>query len=283
MCQFIETDFGEADMMSLKSLFGNDISSSDVIESVHDASDFFGLHDPSIHSGWTTGVINHCSFTDRDDVLLFNREQMLEMGISDKEGLDLVMTHEAAHRALQDINTHFTSQQEEACCDYFVGVRAAMCGMDEGKIEHALGHTFASDTHPDGVDRVASIEKGVAFVRSYEAAHNGEHPSFEECLDDFEHSRIFVETDVHGFVENDSQQESDVRGDDDIHPLLVNNRASNLKEASHYEEKAKIEEHEMKLDLDAGRTAQAAEHARLAESYRNKAKDYKYAASICTQ
>jgi len=167
--------------------WGDSLSDEMVLQSVKEASDFFNMNAPmNVHEDWTTGVITGMSFTEIDDILVFNREQMQSMGITDKEGFDLVMTHEGAHRALQGLNTGFDSHQEELCCDYMAGVRAGLNGMDEGKLSASLSDTEESQTHPDGAARVKAIEEGVSFAHEYMESHNGTPPAFSDCLEHFE-------------------------------------------------------------------------------------------------
>ena len=167
--------------------WGDSLSDEMVIQSVQEASDFFNMNAPmNVHEDWTTGVMTGMSFTENDDILVFNREQMHNMGITDKEGFDLVMTHEGAHRALQGLNTGFDSHQEELCCDYMAGVRAGLNGMDEGKLAASLAGSEESETHPDGAARVQAIEEGVSFAHRYMDEHNGTPPSFSDCLEHFE-------------------------------------------------------------------------------------------------
>lgn len=167
------------------------LSDTQIVQSVQEASAFFNMDAPmSIHEGWTTGVMNGLPITESDDILIFNREQLQDMGITDKVGFDLVMTHEGAHRALQGKYTGFSDHQEELCCDYMAGVRAGLNGMDEGKMTASLVGTEECDTHPDGAVRVQAIEAGVAFAHDYMEAHNGTPPSFVDCLEHFEHSDI---------------------------------------------------------------------------------------------
>lgn len=175
--------------------WGDSLSDEMVLQSVQEASDFFNMNAPmDVHEDWTTGVMTGMEFTEDDDILVFNRQQMLDMGITDKEGFDLVMTHEGAHRALQGINTGFDSHQEELCCDYMAGVRAGLNGMDEGKMEASLNGTIESETHPDGAARVAAIEAGVSFAHDYMEAHNGTPPTFSECLDHFNQTDVYAST-----------------------------------------------------------------------------------------
>lgn len=204
-------------------VWGNSLTDEMVMQSVQEASAFFNMNAPmDVHEDWTTGVMTGIPFTENDDILVFNRQQMLDMGITDKEGFDLVMTHEGAHRALQGLNTGFDSHQEELCCDYMAGVRAGLNGMDEGKMEASLSGTAESESHPDGATRVAAIEAGVSFAHDYMKAHNGAPPTFSDCLAHFNETDVSASTvtpqetghvtlrpdatfaDVHGFVNDKS-------------------------------------------------------------------------------
>lgn len=180
---------------NFRQAWGDSLSDEMVLQSVQEASDFFNMNAPmDVHEDWTTGVMTGMEFTEDDDILVFNRQQMLDMGITDKEGFDLVMTHEGAHRALQGLNTGFDSHQEELCCDYMAGVRAGLNGLDEGKMEASLSETIESETHPDGAARVAAIEAGVSFAHDYMETHNGTPPTFSECLDHFNQTDVYAST-----------------------------------------------------------------------------------------
>ena len=222
--------------------------------------------------------LKNSNFTDKDDILIFSREQLAEMGISDKEGLDMVMTHEAGHRVLQKINIGFNSYQEELCCDYLAGVRAGISGIDERKFEAALGHTHFSETHPDGVERVAAIEKGIAYAHSYMDLHDGEIPCLKDCLDNFENTRLFGNA-----TSSMSSHDADELLDTSLHCIFVNDKAWNFKKADHYYSLEKRELHEADLDSAHGYFREAAEHARLAASYKRLADEYKHSASISTK
>ena len=175
--------------------FGAGLTDEMIVQSVQEASTFFNMNAPmNIHEDWTTGVMTGMTFTENDDILVFNREQMLGMGITDKEGFDLVMTHEGAHRKLQGMYTGFTSHQEELCCDYMAGVRAGLNGMAEGKLEASLAGTAGSSSHPDGAVRVEAIEAGVAFAHEYMQTHNGVPPTFSACLEHFSQTDVYAST-----------------------------------------------------------------------------------------
>ncbi len=351
---------------SIQSHFGPELSDNEVVQSVHDASTFFNMDDPAVvREDWTTGVYTNLAECDYDDVLVFNREQLSDMGITEKQGFDLVMTHEGAHRALQGLDTGYTSHQEELCCDFMSGVRAGLNGMDATIMENSLVDTPESSTHPAGTLRVHAIEEGIVFAQSYMKEH-GVAPTFSECRDHFEeienihqqinlrpepttasmaafaednqigtdnphhyvHDREWLEHQIrissgseqahwieeldwankhcfadgedsgHGFVENqtianhggvygnatgDYIDDSHPVDDDTLKPLHVEDRAWNLKRADEYHQKELRELHEAKLDSDAGRTREAAEHARLAASYHRSMEEYKHAASICSR
>lgn len=166
--------------------YGEALTDKMIAESVQQASDFFNISAPmAVEEDWTTGVYANSVVTPIDDVLIYNRDQLIGMGITIQEGLDLVMTHECAHRALQGMShLGFDSHQEELCCDFMAGVRAGLNGIDVSQMENSLADTSVSDTHPGGDDRVASIEAGVAFAKEYYELH-GVAPTFSECLEHF--------------------------------------------------------------------------------------------------
>lgn len=170
----------------VRQMYGENLSDEMISQSVEETCDFFHIDEPAMVSeGWTTGVYPNNDFTLQDDVLIFNREQLLDMGISGKDGLDLVMTHEGTHRVLQGMeHIEFNSHQEELCCDYMAGVRAGLNGIDVSQMENSLMYSPESETHPAGADRVESIEAGVRFAQQYYAEYNMA-PTFDECLDDF--------------------------------------------------------------------------------------------------
>ena len=170
----------------VRQLYGEGLSDEMIAQSVEETCDFFHIDEPAIVSeGWTTGVYLNNDFTMQDDFQIFNRDQLLDLGISGKDGLDLVMTHEGTHRVLQGMeHLEFDSHQEELCCDYMAGVRAGLNDIDVSQMENSLMYTPETETHPAGADRVESIEAGVRFAQEYYAEYN-ETPTFDECLDHF--------------------------------------------------------------------------------------------------
>ena len=230
---------------SAQNHFGDGLTDDVVAQSVHEASVFFGMDDPiNVHEDWTTGVMTNMSWTENDDVLIFSRDQMHEMGITDKEGFDLVMTHEGAHRMLQGMHdiTGFDSHQEELCCDYMAGVRAGLNDMDFTKMEASL-----ADSAESGAERVEAIEAGVDFAHEFMNKYH-RAPTFSECLDHFEHSDVYAQAGGHV----------------DVNPSPETRHAYAEPDAM---EKAQNEHHLAELAAERGDFADMREHKRLENFY----------------
>lgn len=172
----------------IKNVFGyKSTVGEDVEASIAEACGFFRISKPAdIQEGNTTGVILKDKSSLKDDVLSFSKEQMLEMGIESKDGLDLVMTHECTHRILQTMKTGFNSWDEELCCDYMAGVRAGLNNIDTTDFISSLEDTQGSDTHPDGALRVKAVNDGITYAKQCSTRH--ETPSFNDCFKDFQNS-----------------------------------------------------------------------------------------------
>lgn len=289
--------------------YGADLTEDDISQSVLQASEFFNLGAPmELREGWTTGVFKGMPFTENDDILIFNRRQLLDMGISDKEGFDLVMTHEGAHRALQGMDLGFDSYQEELCCDYMAGIRAGLNGLDENKMESSLAETINSDTHPDGALRVHAIEQGVAFANDYMAEHNGVPPTFSECLEHFEKLDLFAS--VSGYageqinlspegVGQDNPLESNKddfgstngtfgndsysHGTNEKPAAFVNDKSYHLNEAETAKKNAEWHHKRANEAIAKGDLSLARDHESSASMYERRYHDHLDAVGKCTQ
>lgn len=287
--------------------YGETLTDEMIVNSVQQASDFFNIDNPmAIAEDWTTGVYPNMDISPIDDVLIFNREQLVGMGITEQEGLDLVMTHECAHRALQGMShLGFDSHQEELCCDFMAGVRAGLNGIDVSQMENSLADTPISDTHPGGADRVDSIEEGVKFAQEYYAAH-GVAPTFSDCLDYFtgnadladlapdgqitlrpEHSAsVFAAYDSStestgsiGFVDNDID-ESNLSFKGYTKDEINRNIAKAEKEQRYHESMARHHKSMAKNGLTNADTNshlhEAEIHQKRADEYKNEAQKWRY-------
>ncbi|MBE6303349.1 MAG: hypothetical protein E7089_05380 [Bacteroidales bacterium] len=186
LLDFFEKILPESWFGDVRTNYGDILSDELIMDSVQNASTFFNIEDPMLVVEYTTtGVLPNDDVSTNDDILVFSREQLVDLGITGKDGLDLVMTHECTHRMLQGMDhLNLSSHQEELCCDFMAGVRAGLSGIDVSQMENSLIHTSESETHPAGCNRVNSIEAGIKFAQEYYAVHEVA-PTFNDCLDNF--------------------------------------------------------------------------------------------------
>lgn len=185
LLDFMQDMLPESWFDNIRVNYGDTLTDEMISQSVQTSCEFFNMPMPELVAEFeTTGVFPLNSSTVMDDILVFSREQLVNMGITEQDGLDLVMTHEQGHRALQSLNLGFDSHKEELCCDFMAGVRAGLNGMDFYQMENSLADTIASDTHPGGADRIEAIEAGVKFATEYYEVNNVA-PAFSDCLDYF--------------------------------------------------------------------------------------------------
>ena len=78
---FISDNLPDSWFDNFHQTWGDALSDEMVMQSVQEASDFFNMDAPmDVHEDWTTGVMTGMTFTEDDDILVFNRQQMLDMG-----------------------------------------------------------------------------------------------------------------------------------------------------------------------------------------------------------
>ena len=150
-----------------------------VLSAVTRACDFINLPEvPVIHADGTCVWPNDTT-TYVDDVLGFNRAQLMEMGISNEDSLTLIYTHECVHRKLQGV--YNDSWEEELVCDFFAGVHAGLRDINIDNFEAALGATTGGASHPVGALRVEFIEFGKQIAD--EMQERGIEVTFDGCLE----------------------------------------------------------------------------------------------------
>lgn len=258
------------------SRFGTGISNQEIIQSVKEASDFFHIEEPMlIREDTTTGVFINDGLTPVDDVLVFSKEQLRDLGVTGKASLDLVMTHEGAHRVLQGMKTGFTSHQEELCCDYMAGVRAGLNNIDVSQLENSLSSAEVSVTHPDGSARVYAIEEGVDFAKSF-MEENGVPPTFDDCLEHFK--EIIANYDnALAFESHPFDEESDdFKG-------FVDDKEWHEKRAKEEFENANWHRKEAERATNRGDYSAAKDHIARANSCDSRGKDHMDSASRCSK
>lgn len=278
---FILGLFSNEFLNSIHNNYGFNLSEHEIAESVQKASNFFHLSSPKdIREDWTTGVILGMKQKGNDDVLCFNREQMEEMGITDRKSFDLVMTHEGAHRALQFMEGRYNSHQEELCCDFMAGVRAGLNGMDEEKLICSLEETAESDSHPDGVLRADAIKAGAQYAKEYMAINN-EAPLFSECLERFDKKLDEISGNLLEVTQEINLKE-EVIGNGEL-KAFVDDKAYHLREAQTAKDWAEWHHKRANEAIAKGDLSSARDHNSRAQSYERQAKEHLESASKCTK
>lgn len=149
------------------------LSNEDIEDAIKSACDFFNIPMPRIIQDLTNVKFGQTMFVDfnptsyEDDILCYNMHQLVKMKIDSKEAFSLIMTHECAHRVLQ--NTHFPGinngiWERELAADFLMGCRAGLWGMDDSKIRVGLIMTNGSLTHPEGTIRALFVRHGMHKV-----------------------------------------------------------------------------------------------------------------------
>ena len=168
------------------------LSPKDVEEAIKSACDFFNIPMPRMIQDLTnvqngqTMFVNFNPGTYEDDVLCFNMQQLVDMKVDSKEAFSLVMTHECAHRVLQ--NTLFPGinngiWEHELAADFLMGCRAGLWNMDDSKIRVGLILTNGSPTHPEGALRALFVRHGMC--KAIEMRDNSIPLSIQNLLNEF--------------------------------------------------------------------------------------------------
>ena len=145
------------------------LTSKEVEEAIKSACDFFHIPMPrmiqdltNVQNGQTMFMNWHPGLYE-DDVLCYNMQELINMKVDSKEAFSLVMTHECAHRVLQNTKLPGVNNgiwEHELAADFLMGCRAGLWGMDDSKLIVGLLLTNASPTHPEGTLRALFIRRG---------------------------------------------------------------------------------------------------------------------------
>ena len=180
-----------------------------VLSAVTRSCDFFNLPEvPVIHADGTCVWPNDTT-TYADDVLGFNRAELMSMGISGEDSLTLIYTHECAHRTLQ--GAYNDPWEEEIACDFFAGVHAGLRDINIDNFEAALGATTGGASHPAGALRAEFIEYGQKIAdemqeRGIEVTYEGCRERLNQHLEEKEgliaEYRQRIDPTYHGLIED---------------------------------------------------------------------------------
>lgn len=244
-----------------------------VENAVHRACEFFGIPEVPIIEADGTCVWTNDANSLADDLFGFNREQLMEMGVSGEDSLTLVYTHECAHRCLQ--NTFIDSWTEELACDYFSGVHAGLNNINLDNFEASLGCTEGGSSHPAGALRAQFIEAGRQAAT--EMTKSGEEVTFNNCmskLNQYLNEKQGLIAEYRERVEDRFFSESSFTNGDISFHGFVDDKEWNTKQANYNFEQAKWHEKEAAKATERGDYAAAKDHLRTAQSYNSKGNDY---------
>lgn len=180
-------DFLREAEQKFSNLFNLDMAQ--ITDAIQSACAFFGLSYPNMVLNLTrrpkggTMVYNLDPETDADDILCYDLNQLMALGITNKDSFSLIMTHECAHRYFQNYSFPGLNNgqwERELACDFCMGARAALEHMSVEKVVRGLGGTHGADTHPDGDLRVEAITGGYNFMQYL--LHNNIAHSVENCI-----------------------------------------------------------------------------------------------------
>ena len=109
-------------------LFNLDIAQ--ITDAIQSACAFFGLSYPNFvldisrQPKGGTMVYNRDPNTDADDILCYDLNQLMALGVTNKDSFSLIMTHECAHRYLQGRilpSLNNGQWEQELACDFYMG------------------------------------------------------------------------------------------------------------------------------------------------------------------
>lgn len=170
---------------------GVEILSNDMIEdSIMRACDFFQID-------FTTGGAAETFFEsggfnrDQIEAPFFNQMRLESWGIMGQDSLDLTLAYDGTSHILQDFgDDNIDLYQKELCCDYMVGVRAGLSGIDISHMTESISVNHTEDNPLAGILRAEALEEGLNFAQDYLQMHNSE-PDFQQCIESFCGSESF--------------------------------------------------------------------------------------------
>lgn len=146
------------------------LTPTEIQDAVKSACDFFNIPMPRLIQDMTNVPNGQTCFMnwDRgryaDDVICFNMEQLMQLGVKSKDAFSLIITHECGHRVLQATQfpgVYNGQWESELCPDFFMGCRAGLWKMQA--IDQVIGGllpTQGGQSHPDGCLRALFIRHG---------------------------------------------------------------------------------------------------------------------------
>ena len=180
--------FLEGFRASMKKLLKYGLSDIDCIRGVESACAFYEIPMPALIADLTNHPNGQTMFVDRtpesflDDIICYDLEQLMRLGISNKYAFSLIMTHECGHRVMQNTQMPGLDNgqwEQELVADYFMGVRAGLEGFPHSALDAVRGGLSKSrgaKSHPTGTLRNEIITYGYVYVGNMDLIHNRKQP-----------------------------------------------------------------------------------------------------------
>lgn len=159
--------------LNFKSLKG--LTENEIMDAIGSACEFFGISFPAFvqdlsnFSFGSTMFLNIDPTSYEDDILYYDMYELAQLHVGTKEAFSLIMTHECAHRVLQNVRfkgPYDGSWQNELAADFLMGCRAGLFGMNQiNKVMEGLRKTEGTKSHPKGYLRADFIQQGLSVAQ----------------------------------------------------------------------------------------------------------------------
>lgn len=165
-------------------LFKYGVTEQDCIAGIRSACDFFEIPMPAFIEDSTYNPYGQTMFVNRDpklfidDVICYDLAQLKKLGVIGKYAFTLVMTHECAHRLMQNTQMDGLNNgqwEQELIADFFVGVRAGFEGFPRSALDavrNGLRSSPGAKSHPTGNLRYEVISYGYLWVGNIDLIHH---------------------------------------------------------------------------------------------------------------
>lgn len=147
------------------------LSNNQILYAINSACEYFHIPSPVLIRDLTNQEGGYTMFTNfdpksyGDDVICYNMHELANLNVGTLDAFSLIMTHEAAHRALQGVRFEGPNNgcwQSELAADFLMGTRAGFFDIKSiGNVIEGLRNTRGSNDHPKGWLRANFIRHGV--------------------------------------------------------------------------------------------------------------------------
>ena len=161
----------EAFLNNARKSYLSSLSNDQILYAINSACEYFHIPSPVLIRDLTNQEGGYTMFTNfdpksyGDDVICYNMHELANLNVGTLDAFSLIMTHEAAHRALQGVRFEGPNNgcwQSELAADFLMGTRAGFFDIKSiGNVIEGLRITRGSNDHPKGWLRANFIRHGV--------------------------------------------------------------------------------------------------------------------------